>query len=168
VHFKDLSAYAYRKDPLSFGTLNVGWLAKRHRFSYGAPTQEFLDKLWKHCKISVNLSRGIHPCDFCAGSNCYCGERNGERLVLGAAEIRVFYPWSVPGFIVGGIQIYAAPTLIYHYIEAHHYKPPDEFVDAVLNGLAPSSPEYFDRLNRLGVQWSKTSAWEPRQPLSST
>jgi hypothetical protein len=44
-------------------------------------------------------------------------------LSLGSAEIRV------PG---SGGRIYAAPDLIYHYVEAHGYRPPDEFVEAVM------------------------------------
>ncbi|MCX7805518.1 MAG: hypothetical protein N3A38_10060 [Planctomycetota bacterium] len=29
-------------------------------------------------------------------------------------------------------KIYAAPTLIYHYVVAHKYRPPQEFIDAVM------------------------------------
>ena len=29
--------------------------------------------------------------------------------------------------------VYAAPTLIVHYVEAHRYRPPEEFIAAVLN-----------------------------------
>lgn len=45
---------------------------------------------------------------------------------LGQAEIRV----------AGGDLIYAAPTLIYHYVEAHDYRPPVEFIERVLAGRA--------------------------------
>jgi hypothetical protein len=57
--------------------------------------------------------------------------------MLGAAEIRVFAKDGVA---------YAAPTLVYHYVSVHHYKPPDEFVRALREGPLPSSPEYFERL----------------------
>ena len=29
-------------------------------------------------------------------------------------------------------RVYAAPTLIWHYVTEHGYRPPDEFIDAVL------------------------------------
>jgi hypothetical protein len=29
-------------------------------------------------------------------------------------------------------KVYAAPNLLYHYIEKHGYKPPDEFVEALM------------------------------------
>jgi hypothetical protein len=48
------------------------------------------------------------------------------RSLLGDAEIRV------PG---RGGKVYAAPTLICHYIDKHRYCPPQDFLDAV-TGLA--------------------------------
>jgi hypothetical protein len=54
-------------------------------------------------------------------------------------------------------HIYAAPTLIYHYVEAHHYKPPDEFLQALREGPRPPSQEYFAELAKLGVEWRKIS-----------
>jgi hypothetical protein len=56
------------------------------------------------------------------------GEKR-ERVLLGNAEI------MVPG--LRGVY-YMAPTLIYHYVQAHQYQPPDEFVESVL-AFDPSS-----------------------------
>jgi hypothetical protein len=28
--------------------------------------------------------------------------------------------------------VFAAPSLVYHYVAAHDYRPPDEFIAAVL------------------------------------
>jgi hypothetical protein len=39
--------------------------------------------------------------------------------------------------------IFVAPVLILHYVAAHSYKPPREFLDAAISaasGLAPFSP----------------------------
>jgi hypothetical protein len=47
---------------------------------------------------------------------------------------------------------------VYHYVSVHHYKPPDEFVRALREGPLPSSPEYFERLKQLGLEWHNTSA----------
>jgi hypothetical protein len=34
---------------------------------------------------------------------------------------------------------YAAPTLLHHYVSAHEYRPPADFVDAVRSPLAVGS-----------------------------
>jgi hypothetical protein len=81
--------------------------------------------------------RGVHDCEFCKSEDLPLAERNNEKLLLGTSEIRVF---STQG------EIYAAPTLIYHYVSVHHYEPPDEFVRALTEGPQPESREYFDRL----------------------
>lgn len=169
AYFSDLSIYTYISSPpkatnilwlgldqnlpntASFhpaGTKNVGWLSLGHDFPMMQPTEEILDLIWKHCKISVQQTRGIHRCEFCSGPVGNT-ERHGERLVLGSAEIRVF---SNHGYT------YAAPNLIYHYISVHQYKPPDEFLLALARGPRPPSPEYFERLGRTGLDWNTNSA----------
>jgi hypothetical protein len=113
------------------------------------PNEETLDLLWLYCSISVVQTRGGHDCEFCHVSAVpRYFERNGQRLFLGTSEIRIF---SQTG------TIYAAPTLIYHYVAAHHYKPPDEFLEALRKGPRPPSKEYFDTLARLNLEWSRTS-----------
>jgi hypothetical protein len=47
----------------------------------------------------------------------------GREYTLGSAEIRV------PS---GNGTIYVAPNLIIHYIREHGYRPPDEFIRALL------------------------------------
>jgi hypothetical protein len=150
AYYEDLSEYTYHMS--SFfrpGTKNVGWLALGHEFGKEEPAEETLDRLWSFCKVSVAQMRGIHECEFCSDGHSYNAERNGERLLLGTSEIRVF---SRTG------EIYAAPTLIYHYMKFHNYRPPDEFVRALYEGPNPPSQEYFDRLGELGLEWNRTSA----------
>ena len=45
-----------------------------------------------------------------------------------------------------GNAVYMCPALILHYIIAHNYKPPDEFVKAVIEGqfLAPDDLEFAE------------------------
>ena len=71
------------------------------------------------------------------------------RLYLGSAEIRVFGPRG---------KIYAAPNLLFHYVTAHHYKPPVEFLQALALAPSPPDPAYFDRLSELDIEWSETSS----------
>jgi hypothetical protein len=67
------------------------------------------------------MTLGYHQCPFCPAYPAR--ERiNGELASLGSAEIRVHGPTAE----------YAAPNLIYHYVIAHEYLPPDEFIEAVL------------------------------------
>jgi hypothetical protein len=129
------------------GTKNIGWLSQEHEFKRQESPSDILDIVWSFCKISVAQTRGIHECELCQNETHYA-QRNAERLLIGSSEIRVF---SDDG------TIYAAPTLIYHYMQVHNYMPPDEFLRALKNGPAPSSQAYFERLKELKLEWSKTS-----------
>jgi hypothetical protein len=146
-YFEDLSAYRYLGAFARPGTRNVGWLGLQGNFEKLAPSKEDLGILWKFCEISVAQTRGIHPCLFCK-QDCVVCNRDQLSLILGSSEIRVFAP---DGFI------YAAPTLIYHYVEAHHYRPPDEFMRALRNGPHPPSANYFAKLKEFNFEWNKTS-----------
>jgi len=149
AYFKDLSEYSYGNLPFARpGTKTIGWLGGGHDFPTKTPSDEVLDSLWNFCSTSVAQTRGAHECEFCPAGSSYFAERDGKQLLLGAAEIRVF---SENG------QIYAAPTLIYHYVQVHHYDPPEEFLVALLNGPRPPSAGYFESLAKLGLTWSATS-----------
>ena len=147
--YDDLSDYTYHGSAFwRPGTKNVGWLGLSKDFERAQPTCEILDALWRFCKVSVAQMRGVHECEFCSDGHVRNSERNGEQLLLGTSEIRVF---GSDG------SIYAAPTLIYHYVEKHEYKPPEEFLEALAKGPTPPSPDYFDRLRSMGLEWNLTS-----------
>jgi hypothetical protein len=103
--------------------LNVGWLDDTRDYNTAEPSSLFLEKLTKILEevgefdAHVNPIRGTHTCNL-------CGERKFESHFLGSSEL-----W-IPATKVG--NLYAAPSLIVHYIDAHNYKPPEEFIDAVL------------------------------------
>jgi hypothetical protein len=148
AYYEDLSTYTYHNSAFYIpGTKNIGWLALGHDFPTATPTEQFLDYIWEFCKISVAQMRGVHECEFCHNIGSYYAERRGEKLLLGTSEIRVF----------SRDRIYAAPSLIYHYINFHRYSPPNEFVRAVLCGPRPPSSEYFQELRRSGLEWKQTS-----------
>jgi hypothetical protein len=149
-YFEDLSDYTYFRVPFYRpGTKNVGWLDSAHEFPKAPPSRELLDFIWNCCKVSVAQSRGIHECDQCPSGTSNYIVRDGEPLLLGSAEIRVFGKAGV---------IYAAPTLVYHYVAVHQYRPPDEFVRSLEEGPRPPSQEYFERLKELDLEWNKTFA----------
>lgn len=149
TYFRDLTDYEYHATFYRPGTKNVGWLGSGFGFDTTQPTEELLSRLWDYCKISIAQTRGIHDCEFCPGQNSYFAERNGEHLLLGTAEIRVFRDRGT---------LYAAPTLIYHYIAAHNYRPPNEFVEAIINAPSPFTGEYLERLATLNLDWHSTPA----------
>ncbi len=111
MYFPDLTPYQYvphvRPDE---NRVNIGWLDADHPFSVSEPSLDFLRALLKLVQHPVRISRGLHSCPFCGDA-----EGTGEIEVLGSAVI------------------YAAPTLIIHYVDAHQYRPPDEFVTAAIN-----------------------------------
>jgi hypothetical protein len=150
AYFEDLSEYSYL-DSYFYRprTKNIGWLDATHEVPKSAPTDDELDLVWAYCKTSIAQTRGVHDCEMCPVATSYYVKRNDEPLLLGTSEIRVF---GTDG------TIYAAPTLIYHYISVHHYKPPDEFLLALREGPRPPSEEYFDRLRELDLEWRPTSA----------
>ena len=117
--FADLTPYTYH--PYEHQAVNVGWLAKRVEFDKEEPTPEFVAKL-KYLVDNklVHFFRGWHSCEFCDETvkdrkliEYRCG--NGSIIVIGKDGTH-----------------YAAPKLIHHYVSEHHYKPPQGFVDAVM------------------------------------
>ena len=101
---------------------------------------EFQERLLEFCNGFVRPTRGWHNCELCHPEPI--SPRAGNQLrSFGTAEIRVFYQG----------RIYAAPNLIYHYVTEHNYQPPDEFIEAVLNGPLPGSPEYEVLIQQLNI-----------------
>lgn len=150
TYFEDLSEYAYYGVPPinRFGKeAAVGWLDHEHDFEKMPATEELLDVIWEYCKVSVGQTRGLYECNLCIPPKAVHASRHGDRLELGSSEIRVF---SVRG------QIYAAPTLIYHYVHKHDYKPPDEFLCALRETAGPPAEQYFEQLRKFDLKWGKT------------
>jgi hypothetical protein len=161
TYIPDLSEYNYARSAFYRPvTKAVGWLSREHRFETASPADDLLDLIWQYCKFAVARMRGYHICELCPTSlwaardlastleglresdRLRLARRNGEELLLGSAEIRVFGRDGV---------IYAAPNLIYHYVAVHHYKAPDEFLDAVGSRHGPLGPEYLARLEKLNL-----------------
>lgn len=136
MYYKDFSKYGYLKEEDSF---NVGWLGDLHNYSKGDVSEEFLDYLWVYLRYPVNVCRGFHECEFCKNQQGGVPliEYKGENRKVGYYEIRIF---SKNG------TVYAAPSLIFHYIVAHKYKPPQEFVDAVIEAGNIYDEEYYNRI----------------------
>lgn len=105
----------------------VGWLESGHAFPTGrveaavyARLIELLKEPWE-----PGAFVGWHQCDLCQ----YEGPTGLRNL---------FVPG--PGFA------FVAPELIAHYMNAHSYRPPDEFCAAVLECPEMRSLPYFKAL----------------------
>ena len=121
MYFKDLSTVSEKP---SQELITVGWLDSQHPFSKGVSDEAFLDALFRACLTPLNPTRGFHRCEFCRPSRneAVIAERGGEKIYLGNAEIRIPH---------GDGRFFAAPNLIFHYVEQHSYLPPLEFVRSV-------------------------------------
>jgi hypothetical protein len=111
--FADLTPYTYlhpEEDPPN--TVNIGWIDRWHPFPTGDTSAEFQARLERLCQGRVKQTRGFYSCDFC----------KGRDKPHSSAEMRV----------ADAGKIYAAPLLVSHYVAAHRYLPPAEFIAAVL------------------------------------
>jgi hypothetical protein len=122
AHFPDLSPYNYSPFAVP-GTLNVGWLDRHHPFPVGPTCERNRARLQELGRgLLVNRTAGFHVCEFCPP---------GGVMVYGASELHVAGPDG---------RVYAAPSPVLHYVCAHRYRPPDEFIEAVMAGC-PVNPE---------------------------
>jgi len=122
--------------------LNVGWAvddncatAEKTRVS-----NDFIERLamFLDRKFTVNKIRETY------GSEDWF-EFGEIRVRLGVAQIRILS--------ADFTKRYAAPDSIIKYIKDENYSPPDEFVDAVINGPAPLSAEYQHYMNRFSQKF---------------
>jgi hypothetical protein len=155
MHFEDLSPYCYFLKSGLHNVLNVGWLDASHSFNIGAASPSFVStlraivaELHPDVDVHVNRMRGIHPCNLCGEENLPLIDYRGRKYNLGMSEI-----W-IPG---DGLW-YAAPSMVLHYIEAHDYLPPNEFIAAVEGmdtNAAYTAQDHYHRLMAAakGVNW---------------
>jgi hypothetical protein len=105
----------------------VGWLAEGHELTRGEVDAEVVEKLahlredgWVHV-----VACGPHLCELCRNA------RESRNILVPASDV-----------------LYVAPAMIVHYIEEHAYRPPAEFIAAVLACPAPLTDAYFAELRR--------------------
>jgi hypothetical protein len=123
VWHRDLALmYTVEGDP-PLRVLAVGWLGF-FTLRRGATPLRFQELLGQLCRRYPprTATPGFHPCLL---GTCLWRwwVRRRFGFVAGNGEI------IVPG---RGGKVYRAPTLIAHYVREHRYKPPKEFVEAVL------------------------------------
>lgn len=127
TEFLDLTPYAYDTMKWETPLLNVGWLGATVPFNRGVAPSAFVLALAELCRHPQWLHRGLHICELCPVATAVGAKFDGNALEYGNGQLRVLGrdgTW------------YSAPTLVHHYVVAHGYLPPNEFVDAVTSGLA--------------------------------
>jgi hypothetical protein len=131
MYFPDLTPYEYGGTEPQANVLNVGWLSAAHPVSSGAPDERLIAALRRLAVSPVNLYRGSHLCEFCP--------RPPTKLSPGGIPMLDPLPGTTGN---GEIRItatngttYVAPVLILHYVVAHGYQPPQEFVDAAIHAM---------------------------------
>lgn len=131
MYFPDLSEYAYGRTAPKSHILNIGWLSKEHAYPRGAVPESISQRLAELIKTPVNLYRGSHLCEFCPAPPTLMSP-GGIKMInpppetWGNGEIRLR--------AAGTSRIYVAPVLIHHYIVAHGYLPPEEFIETIRTG----------------------------------
>lgn len=105
--YKDLTQYEYNGYSLP-ECVNIGWLDVGYTFEKGNVPDEFIEKL-KHLPI-ISQHLGSHICPFCGNDK--------------SSNVRI---------VIGNGVYYMTPAMIAHYVEKHNYKPPQEFIEAVMN-----------------------------------
>ncbi|GAB4585034.1 DUF7919 family protein [Nocardia sp. IFM 10818] len=127
TYFEDSSPYSFI-DEFKDGAISIGWLDEAEVYARGETPGEFSERLVELCRNSVNRTRGWHTCNLCprpAGpmpAPTVTKSSNGD-FPVGFGEIRV------EG--TDGVK-YATPDMIAHYVCEHSYRPPMEFIEAVL------------------------------------
>lgn len=129
--YEDLAECDYFGEKYSKILTAVGWLEKGNEYSTGSIPRDVYFKL---CELKKNPWRfavflGVHQCDLCQFQ--FENESN-----VGTSNI----------FIPHNKKIYVCPELITHYINAHHYLPPREFVEAVFLCPPMRSMEYLKKI----------------------
>jgi hypothetical protein len=129
MYFADLSPYIFLKQRPLAGVLNVGWLASGHPIPTGDVPPGFVDNLLT-CIVAfrANQMRGFHFCEFCPSTSSLSPPmlsmrlKSKKKIFLGSAEVWLPAPEG---------KVFAAPDLVAHYVAAHQYCPPADFIAAV-------------------------------------
>lgn len=132
MHFADLTPYTDAAVPTGLPrTWNVGWLGSVAPYARGTVDPQVSRRLAEIVRKPVRVMRGRHECEFC-------------RQVSGTGEV----------WIAGANdQVYAAPSMIFHYVNVHHYVPPVDFINVLQERGASLSDADCER--RISKQFEK-------------
>lgn len=138
--YKDLTFYSERHFEKA---LNVGWIALDKLQGDDYDKEELLEKLITYLDFPFNTVRGI--------ANSIKWSHKDQVYVLGFSELRILSSNGI---------VYAVPNTILYSIDVHNYRPPQEFIDAVMNGYSVESADYVEYVKRYTQSsfWSESEA----------
>lgn len=120
-YYEDLTPYAYGRADRERGQkircLNVGWIGKEENFTTGEVSKEFIKKLEeveRSDEYTSERHKGFHRCELCGD-------------IMGTQVKKIEYDG----------KCYKFPSKISHYVKDHKYKPPQEFIDAIMSLKIP-------------------------------
>ena len=121
----------------------IGWLEPGHSFPIGEVTHQEFASIFELAVEPWQPSRflGFHDCGFCRFSE------GPSSMVFGARRVEV---GCNNLFVPAGDVVFVAPSMILHYVDAHGYRPPDEFLEAIEQCPRMGSREYLDALITAG------------------
>lgn len=132
-----------------FPCVAMGWLGPQSVFPTGPVAPAFFGTLMELLREPWQpaVFAGYHDCELCQFSG------GPPRVSFGEAQISVgcnnlFVPCESG-------ELFVAPSLIAHYIDAHHYQPPARFVSAVTKCPPMRSMAYLRALLACGVKPSR-------------
>lgn len=144
ARFHDLDPLSYFDPVRSEKLVAVGWVETADQCDGGAVDDEFFDLLmelladpWQPFAMA-----GSHRCTLCRYTGGPVEVRRGSRTAR-VGENNLFVP--------ARDRVYVAPSSIVHYIDAHGYRPPEEFRAAVRGMPAMRSIGYLRLLAQHGL-----------------
>ena len=122
--FSDLDQLPYFGKEAATFLRAVGWLGRERPYRQGPTSPEVYNRLQKLLEKPFQpfVVAGFHKCELCQFEGEVTG---GDNL-----------------FVPGDGVLFVCPKSILHYINAHGYKPPEVFCDAVLACPDTRSGEY--------------------------
>jgi hypothetical protein len=132
THIADLTPVSYMG--LDGPIRAVGWLESPHPFRRGPVDPGFIRRLMALVERPLfgTMMAGIQHCSLCHAEN-----RIGPDCRSSQAEL----------FIPASDCVYEAPVWIGHYVLAHGYVPPEEFMRAVMACPEPASLEFREAVH---------------------
>ncbi len=120
----------------------IGWIQSEANFQRGEVPKEFSQKIVDMLiRERVNLLRSVKTCPICNDKEWKYADEE-KKVLLGCSEI------LVP---VDDFMAFSAPDLIIHYVNAHNFLPPQDFIEAVERFDLKSDWSgslYFDEVKR--------------------
>ena len=112
----------------------VGWLSHDHEYPSGLVDRAVFDRLEELLRDpwQPTICMGVFGCELCR----FAPEAHGARNL----------------FVPSGGVVFVCPELILHYINAHGYAPPDQFLSALMSCPDTRSLEYKRMLLRSGFR----------------